>query len=504
MRADPVRYTVRLLAVLLAVLLGAAGCTPSQPPPTTSTASPTPTPTPTPRDFTIGDSSPIRTADPALATGEADTLVGNAVYQRLMMVLPTGELRPDAATDCLFSAEAVYLCTLQEGLAFSNGDALTSSDVKFSLQRALRLDGPGTSVPLLGSLKRIDTPDERTVRFVLNRADNQFGYALAGLAASIVDEDTFDPDAELPLATPPIGSGPYAVEEIGADGVTFVRNSAYTGVLLGLIDRIRLAHLADSVAAEAAIADGSIDMVWRTLDDAALQRLNNEISANPDKTTATGFTRWPLPGARVTRLAWSPDSARWENATLRKGVALALQRDRTLRSLVPVGVAGTVDAFAAGGNPELPRIKGKRTILTLGYTPSDPGQGDLASLLRGRIEALDNVSVRLVTEGAADLWLTDDQPWVSNAIGWLQGYTDAPLPESEAVLATLGGKVRSTSGEQRQTALAALQQQAALDNTVLPVSQDDGILMVGPGVELVGTVPFGSGGQLGLWGIYHG
>ncbi len=85
---------------------------------------------------------------------------------------------------------------------------LDSSDVQFSIQRALRMDAAGTSIHLLSALKRIETPDARTIRFHLEWADNQFGYALAGQAASIVDEEVFNPDQPLPLLTLPIGSGP--------------------------------------------------------------------------------------------------------------------------------------------------------------------------------------------------------------------------------------------------------------------------------------------------------
>ena len=91
------------------------------------------------------------------------------------------------------------------------------------------------------------------------------------------------------------------------------------------------------MAAEAAIADGTADVVWRSLDNAALQRVTDEIAGSSDKTTAKGFSRFALPGARVTRLVWNPASKLRRNADLRDGVAKALQADRTLDSLVPVG-----------------------------------------------------------------------------------------------------------------------------------------------------------------------
>jgi peptide/nickel transport system substrate-binding protein len=484
----------------IATLVLLAGCTsPVEPTPTQS-----PSPTPTPRDFTVSTSGPIGTADPALARADTDALIVTNVYQRLMYIqTDTGELKPDAATDCYFSSETVYECTLPEGLAFHNGDQLTSSDVRFSIQRALRLDTAGTGVKLLDALVRITTPNAATVRFHLSYADNRFGYALASLATSIVDETTFDPDTGLPLEELPIGSGPYQVDEIDADQVIFARYLDYAGPVAGVLEQIRLERVADSVAAETAIAEGTTDVVWRTLDPPAVDRLEAEIATSPEHTTAEGFTRWPMDGVRVTRLAWSADSRHRSNATLRAGIALALQPDRTLASLVPVGVEGHLASFDVGGRPKLPEIEGRRVTLKLAYQPSAPGHADLASLLRGRIEELDRVSVRLVTSGEADLVLTDFPAWVPTANGWLQLYLEDPLPGSADKLAELSQRARTTTGDARLVALGEVQKQAAADLTVLPVSQSDGVLMLGRGVTLAG-LPFGSSGQLGLWGLRRG
>ncbi|MCB0912190.1 MAG: hypothetical protein KDB60_11305 [Propionibacteriaceae bacterium] len=502
MRADrhPRRAPVRAVALLACLPLFLAACTqPVQPQPTQS-----PSPSPTPRVFTLVTTGALTTADPAIAVGYTDSTVVASVYQRLMLVLPeTGELKPDAATDCLFTSKLVYECTLPEALTFHNGHVLDSSDVKFSIQRALRLDTPNTSIGLLSALKRIVTPDAQTVRFELSWPDNQFGYALAGQAASIVDEEAFDPDTGLPLETLPIGSGPYEVQTITPTEVTVSRFAKYVGPKTGLLDELKVEVVADSVAAETAINEGTADAVWRSLDNAALQRVTDEIDGNADGTTAQGFRRFPLAGMRITQLVWNENSKLRDNAKLREGVAKALQPDRTLDSIVPVGVADHAKSFPLGGRPKLPDLNGSRIHLTLGYQPTAPGHADLASLIRDRIESLGGVSVRLVTGADADLWLTDSPAWVNNAMGWLQRYLERPLSGSTTKLELLETRARTTSGNARTAALTELQQQAAADATVLPVSQGNEILFLAAGVDLVGE-PFGSGQMLGLWGFTRG
>ena len=83
--------------------------------------------------------------------------------------------------------------------------------MKFSIERATRLDVAGSSASLLSSLRRIETPDELTVRFVLSRVDTQFGWALASPAASIVDEQVYNADEVHEPEDPIVGSGPFAV-----------------------------------------------------------------------------------------------------------------------------------------------------------------------------------------------------------------------------------------------------------------------------------------------------
>jgi peptide/nickel transport system substrate-binding protein len=484
---------------MLALAVVLAGCT------ITTKPSPSPSASPTARPFTIVVTGEIRTLDPAVATAEVDSILVTNVYQRLMQV-PSGteiQLKPDAASDCVFVSRLVYECTLPDSLYFANGDILDSGDVKFSIQRALRINTPGTSVALLSSLSRIETPDAHTVRFVLSRPDNQFGYALAGQAASIVDSQTFDPDTPLKLDADPNGTGPYQLADTAtAEGATLKRYTRYVGPDPGTLDEVALSVVADSATAEAAIADGAVDVAWNCLDSAAQQRIDNEISGNGGA-TASGFTRVALPGVKVTRLYWATASKHRGDSALRQGVAKALQADRTLVSIIPQGVAEQVKAFPIGGRPELPKLKASRIHLTLGYDAADPGQADVARMLRDRIEELDGVSVRVVEGTDADLVLTTRPAWVNNALGWLQLYLDAPLAASKVKLEMLSDHLRTATDDARLADLSELQQQAATDVTVLPVSQGPGLLLLGKGVK-IGPTAYGTGQQLGVWGFSRG
>jgi peptide/nickel transport system substrate-binding protein len=484
-----------------AVLLLLGGCrTPGERP------TPTPTASSTPRPFTVMSTDQIRVTDPAAITDAASTVLALNVFQRLMTADPGGSvLKPDAARDCLFTSSTTYTCTLNENLAFHNGHPLTSSDVKFSIERAARLNVPGSSAVALSSLRRIQTPDQRTVRFVLSRVDTQFGWALASPAASIVDEEIYNADRVQDLNDPIVGSGPFAVNKYTGNQLQLSRYGEYVGRNPAQLPDLVYRSVADSPTIEDAMTNGAVDVVWRGLDTPAVTRLSQQIGQNPNHETVNGFTQNVLGGARVLQLEWSPTSPVRSNKALRQAIAVALQRDRTSDSIVPNGVVGHTAAFPLGGKAK-PKVTWKSRInLTLGFDASMPNGQDLATQIRGRLENTGGLSVQLRPGDLhADLNLVDRKAWTATALAWLQPYLDAPLPAVASTVRTIETEFRATTdSDTASNQLAALQKQAAVDLIVLPISQSDEHVYVRRGVEMSGG-SYGPGMQLGFFGISNG
>jgi peptide/nickel transport system substrate-binding protein len=485
----------------VAVLLLLGGCrTPGERP-----APPTPTAS-TPRPFTVMSTDQIRVTDPAAITDAASTVLALNVFQRLMTADPGGSvLKPDAARDCLFTSSTNYTCTLNENLAFHNGHPLTSSDVKFSIERAARLNVPGSSAVALSSLRRIQTPDQRTVRFVLSRVDTQFGWALASPAASIVDEEIYSADRVQDLDDPIVGSGPFVVNKYTGNQLQLSRYGDYVGRNPAQLRDLVYRSVADSPTIEDAMTKGAVDVVWRGLDTPAVTRYSQQIGQDPNHETINGFTQNVLGGARVLQLEWSPTSPMRSNKALRQAIAVALQRDRTSDSIVPNGVVGHTAAFPLGGKAK-PKVTWKSRInLTLGFDVSMPNGQDLATQIRGRLEDTGGLSVQLRPGDLhADLNLVDRKAWTATALAWLQPYLDAPLPAVASTVQTIETEFRATTdADTASNQLAALQGQAAVDLIVLPISQSDEHVYVRRGVEMSGG-SYGPGMQLGFFGISNG
>nr|WP_269449794.1 ABC transporter substrate-binding protein [Auraticoccus cholistanensis] len=410
-------------------------------------------------------------------------------------------LKPEAARDCQFVSPVVYECDLNPEMSFHNGHPLTASDVKFSIERALRLDVEGSSVALLDTLRRIETPDELTVRFVLNRPDYQFGFALAAPAASIVDEELYDPDELRPLDLHVVGSGPYRISEQGEEQVRFDRFAKYVGPTPGAEQTLLMQTYPDPGSLEQAMIDGEVDAVWQGLSSAAVTRVRDQIEASTDQRSDAGFSELLLPGARVLRLRWSPDSPARPDADVRQAVSAALQGERTLDSIVPPTIAGYVSSFAVGGQPS-PKEAAGRTTLVLSHPSTMLDGADVANVLRSRIEAAGDLSVRVQADAEhADLYLSDDKAWTPTALAWLQTYTDAPAVGSTVRVEELTDRYRaSTDADESLGLLSELQKQAAADAVVLPVQQADEPIYLAEGTTW-DAGSFGPGWQLGLWGL---
>ena len=495
------RLRAGLVALTTLALALAAGCTNDNPEPDPSQSSPNAQP------LTVLSTDPIRQADPAAVTDPGSVVLSLSVFQRLMTTEPgQWALKPDAAKDCVWPSPTVLTCTLNPNLHFHNGHELTSSDVKFSIQRALRLDVPGSSASLLSTLRRIETPDPLTVRFILSQVDNQFAWGLASPAASIVDEQVYNADEVQANDQPIVGSGAFSVASFADNELLLERNQTYIGRAPARSDAVLYRTVADSAALEEAMKERTVDVVWRGLSSAAITRYSRQTSATEQGTTEDGYRMQTQTGTRVLMLAWSPSSKHRRTIALRAAVAAALQGDRTLDSVVPNGITDHISAFPVGGSAKPKVTWSNRIQLTLGYDPTMPDGRDIATQVRTRLEDTGGLSVRLRTvesplDHRADLVVLDRKAWTSTGLAWLQPYLDAPPAASATSVATLERAYQASSGEADQAhGMAALQRQAANDRVLLPMSQSDEHLLVAPGVEAPAN-SFGPGWQLGLWGL---
>lgn len=230
--------------------------------------------------LTIGTTDQVTSLDPAGSWDAGSGTVEDEVYATLLSTRNgSSQVVPNLAAAIRLSAPKEYTVTLKPGLTFANGHALTSSDVKFSFDRQLRIADKNGPSSLLYDLASVAAPNPTTAVFTLKSAnDTLFPQVLSTAAGYIADEQVFPADKILDdtavVAARP-WEGPYTVGSYQKNSLaTFTANPAYQG-LLGTprTAHVRLRYYTDASNLKLDVQQGAIDAVYRTLTVTDLQDL---------------------------------------------------------------------------------------------------------------------------------------------------------------------------------------------------------------------------------------
>ncbi|WP_203644656.1 ABC transporter substrate-binding protein [Streptomyces sp. SID14478] len=347
----------------------------------------------------MGMSDDIQATDPASGYDPGSWLLFNNVFQSLLS-FPNGgtEPEPEAAKECHFSdtATKVYSCTLRSGLKFSNGNALTSKDVKYSFDRMMNINddaGPAIMFPMLD---KVETPDADTVVFKLKYADATFPSKIASGAGSIVDHSEYPAD-KLRTDGKAVGSGPYKLDSFGKNDAAFSVNSSYKGTAKVKNSGVTMKFFhGDQAGLKKSLLDGGVDLAYRGL--AAKDIADIEESTGKD---AQDFDVVEGTSAEVQHLVFNMKDPVVGKLAVRKAMAYLIDRDAlinevydntatSLYSIIPAGIGGHNTAFfdTYGAHPSKSKaasvlrgdgITGK-VKLTLWSTPSRYGPATDAEL----------------------------------------------------------------------------------------------------------------------------
>lgn len=343
--------------------------------------------------WTLGTTETITAMDPAGSYDFGSWNMQYAIMQRLMVV-PAGESEPvgDAAESCDYEDASTVTCTLRSGLTFSNGNELTSSDVKFSLERNINIADPNGSSTLLAQLAddagkfradSIETPDDTTITFNLNTPDTTFVKLLSTATTSIVDEETYPAD-ELLADDQVVGSGPLKLSQYKeGEQVVLEANESYDGDSPAQAPQIFVQFFKDAAPLKEAIGSGQIDVAWRTLGPTDLADLEGNDSVEVIEGEGSEFRYW------VFQLGTEAG----KDLAVRQAVAQLIDREAIAEnaydgtvtpalSIVPPGFGGQKNSFEETyGAPDVGKAKqilDEASVqtpvkLTLGYTPTRYG-----------------------------------------------------------------------------------------------------------------------------------
>ncbi|MGA1811608.1 ABC transporter substrate-binding protein [Frondihabitans sp. 4ASC-45] len=407
----------------------------------------------------IGTSDVITSLDPAGSYDNGSFAVMNQVYPFLMNT-PYGspDVKPDIATSAEFTSPTQYTVKLKSGLKFANGDALTSSDVKFSFDRQIAIADANGPSSLLSNLKSTAAPDDSTVVFTLkSKNDQTFPQVLSSPAGPIVDEQVFSAtkvtsDADIVKGKP--FAGQYSISQYKAkELIQYAAFSGYKG-LLGApkTKSVTAQYFTDETALKLAVQKGDVNVAYRSLSPTDLASLKEDdklkVHDGPGgeiRYIVFNFDTMPY-GAKTSEA----DSAK--ALAVRKAVADSVDREALsedvykgsytpLYSPVPDGLTGSITPFKSlygdgDGGPDADKAKSTLTAagvttpvtLNLQFTPDHYGASsdDEYALIKKQLEdtKLFKVNIQSTIYDEYSTERTKDS-YPLYQLGWFPDYSDA-------------------------------------------------------------------------------
>ena len=409
--------------------------------------------------ITVGTTDKVTSLDPAGSYDNGSFAVMNQVFPFLMNSKPgTADVEPDIAESAKFTSPTEYTVVLKKGLTFANGDKLTSSDVKFSFDRQLKIADPNGPSTLLYNLASTDATNDTTVVFHLKAANDQiWPQILSSPAAPIVDEQVFSADkvtSDDDIVKGKAFAGQYTIASYKFNQlVQFKAFSGYKGVLgAPATPTVNLKYYTDQSNMKLDVQKGGIDVASRSLSATDVESLQKDkkvkVTTGPGgeiRYIVFNFDTQPFGAKAADANAAKALAVRQAVADLVDRQAIADQVYKgtylPLYSYVPDGLTGankSLQGLYGDGKGGPDGAKAKKVLegagvtgpvtLNLQYNPDHYGasSGDEYALVKSQLEKGGLFTVNLQSTE----WVTYAKDRTKDAypayqLGWFPDYSDA-------------------------------------------------------------------------------
>lgn len=293
----------------------------------------------------LGWAEEPRTMNPYVGQDEENYNVWAINWSFLVGVDPEDlSLAPGIASDWEISEDQRTISfEIDPDLNWSDGEPVTSKDVKFSLE-SLGTDG-ALFAGYTSSIDRIRTPDPKTAIIETSRPDARI---VGGLNVYILPEHiwgkvpaedlTGNYQPELPL----VGTGPYVVTEFDRGRLlTMERNPEYDGPEPAY-DEIQYIKYGNQDAAERALTLGEIDILPE-VEASSFARIAEEPDIETVNSPVPGYTQLAFNLCNADQCPENEVNPAIQDADVRHAIAFSIDRQR----LVDIATRGT--SFVANG-----------------------------------------------------------------------------------------------------------------------------------------------------------
>jgi peptide/nickel transport system substrate-binding protein len=257
--------------------------------------------------------------DPRIGTDAQSEHIDFLLFDSLLQRDAKLDLAPDLAETWEMPDAQTYVFHLRHGVKFSNGQPLTSADVKFTFESII---SGAIKTPKRGAFELVDsitTPDAWTVIFHLRQPYASFPLNLTRQAAGVVPQDT-----GADFAQHPIGTGPFRFVSMSPDeDVVMERNPDYFGGAPTL-ERIRFRIVPDALVRALELRKGTGDI--------ADNSLTPDMDVTLERDPNIAITR--APGSELAYIAFNCQDPILRHRRVRQALAYATDRATLIKFLL--------------------------------------------------------------------------------------------------------------------------------------------------------------------------
>ena len=245
---------------------------------------------------------------------------------------------------------------LRPGVMFHHGREMTSDDAKFSLDRLLRpaTGNAGASLydglPIVGledvlneranEVSGIKVIDGLTFSIELEQPESALAYTLTLPFASIVPRDVVEEMGDEQFNLTPVGNGPFVLKDVDLENsLVLERFPDYWNPQYPYVDRVEWTIGTDPDLAALQVQRGELDMIQVGLSPGNVQQLRDDPGENGQ------ITIGPI---NVTHfMTVNQTYGPFQDIRVRRAVAMALDRDRLVRTLQGIPFPQTGGLFTS-------------------------------------------------------------------------------------------------------------------------------------------------------------
>jgi peptide/nickel transport system substrate-binding protein len=288
---------------VLAFCLALAGCAPQRTDPATAVV--------------LIESAPLN-LDPRIGTDAQSERIDELIFEGLVRRDDNFELKPRLAESWEIADPLTYTFHLRHDVRFHDGRAMTSADVKWTLDSLLNGAVRSAKTSAYRYVDRVEAPDEFTVVIRLKEPYAALLWNLSDGAMGVVPNGSGEE-----LARNPIGTGPFRfLSETPDRDVVLARNEQYWGKPAGLA-RVRFNVVPDATTRALELRKGSADAEINALPGDMIPALARQPNLLVER----------APGTSYQYLAMNLRDPILKNVLVRQALAYAIDRQPLMHYL---------------------------------------------------------------------------------------------------------------------------------------------------------------------------